>query len=236
MLLVTLKLQGLSSSCWLFSCWLWFCFCVSVPRVNLLPNVIWDGHIYQVSLEVLALQSSLTKRQLFGQMGDIFSRFKMIKSCVFVTIFLLRFLAPSELWMISSSLFSYQAEKQLNSCWTLMRAGNPGVPTTSEWLNDVLSPGSRIGIDPVSILNCQLFVDFSYKNQFNILVQKFMVQVLFFIPPLTLKASHAFPFYVHGSVCISFVCSIVSSKIILSATILDVYFIIWNKRGMLSSY
>lgn len=31
-----------------------------------------------------------------------------------------------------------------------MRAGNPGVPSTSEWLNDVLSPGSRIGIDPVS--------------------------------------------------------------------------------------
>lgn len=41
-----------------------------------------------------------------------------------------------------------QAEKQLNSSWTLMRAGNPGVPSTSEWLNDVLSPGSRIGIDP----------------------------------------------------------------------------------------
>ena len=31
-----------------------------------------------------------------------------------------------------------------------MRAGNYGVPTTSEWLNDVLSPGCRIGIDPVS--------------------------------------------------------------------------------------
>lgn len=31
-----------------------------------------------------------------------------------------------------------------------MRAGNSGVPSTSEWLNNVLSPGSRIGIDPVS--------------------------------------------------------------------------------------
>ncbi|KAK9137303.1 hypothetical protein Sjap_007897 [Stephania japonica] len=41
-----------------------------------------------------------------------------------------------------------QAEKQLNSSWTLMRAGNFGVPTTSEWLNDVLVPGCRIGIDP----------------------------------------------------------------------------------------
>ncbi|CAL0311227.1 unnamed protein product [Lupinus luteus] len=41
-----------------------------------------------------------------------------------------------------------QAEKQLNSNWILMRAGNPGVPTTSEWLNDVLAPGGRVGIDP----------------------------------------------------------------------------------------
>ncbi|KAJ1417115.1 Peptidase M24 [Sesbania bispinosa] len=41
-----------------------------------------------------------------------------------------------------------QAEKQLNSSWILMRAGNPGVPTTSEWLNDVLAPGGRVGIDP----------------------------------------------------------------------------------------
>lgn len=31
-----------------------------------------------------------------------------------------------------------------------MRAGNPGAPTTSEWLNDVLAPGGRVGIDPVS--------------------------------------------------------------------------------------
>ncbi|CAL5194731.1 unnamed protein product [Lathyrus oleraceus] len=41
-----------------------------------------------------------------------------------------------------------QAEKQLNSNWILMRAGNPGVPTTSEWLNEVLAPGARVGIDP----------------------------------------------------------------------------------------
>ncbi|KDP23512.1 hypothetical protein JCGZ_23345 [Jatropha curcas] len=41
-----------------------------------------------------------------------------------------------------------QAEKQLNSNWTLMRAGNLGVPTTIEWLNDVLSPGAKVGIDP----------------------------------------------------------------------------------------
>ncbi|TYH46853.1 hypothetical protein ES332_D11G368600v1 [Gossypium tomentosum] len=41
-----------------------------------------------------------------------------------------------------------QAEKQLSSSWILMRAGSLGVPTTSEWLNDVLSPGGRVGIDP----------------------------------------------------------------------------------------
>lgn len=35
-----------------------------------------------------------------------------------------------------------------------MRAGNFGVPTTSEWLNDVLAPGCRVGIDPVSYLFC----------------------------------------------------------------------------------
>lgn len=34
-----------------------------------------------------------------------------------------------------------------------MRAGNLGVPTASEWLNDVLAPGGRVGIDPVRILN-----------------------------------------------------------------------------------
>ncbi|KAL5081097.1 hypothetical protein RYX36_009518 [Vicia faba] len=45
-----------------------------------------------------------------------------------------------------------QAEKQLNSNWILMRAGNPGVPTTSEWLNEVLAPGARVGIDPFLLL------------------------------------------------------------------------------------
>ncbi|KAG6427300.1 hypothetical protein SASPL_111542 [Salvia splendens] len=41
-----------------------------------------------------------------------------------------------------------QAEQQLHSGWILMRAGNLGVPTTSEWLNGILAPGSRVGIDP----------------------------------------------------------------------------------------
>ncbi|KQK20407.1 probable Xaa-Pro aminopeptidase P [Brachypodium distachyon] len=41
-----------------------------------------------------------------------------------------------------------QAEKELSHEWTLMRSGNHGVPTTIEWLNDVLPSGCRIGIDP----------------------------------------------------------------------------------------
>ncbi|XP_010935071.1 aminopeptidase P2 [Elaeis guineensis] len=41
-----------------------------------------------------------------------------------------------------------QAEKQLSCDWKLMRSGNLGVPTTTEWLNDVLAPGCRVGIDP----------------------------------------------------------------------------------------
>lgn len=44
-----------------------------------------------------------------------------------------------------------QAEKQLSSSWILMRAGNLGVPTASEWLNDVLAPGGRVGIDPGAV-------------------------------------------------------------------------------------
>lgn len=30
-----------------------------------------------------------------------------------------------------------------------MRSGNFGVPTTTEWLNEVLPPGCKIGVDPV---------------------------------------------------------------------------------------
>ncbi|PPR97346.1 hypothetical protein GOBAR_AA23319 [Gossypium barbadense] len=60
---------------------------------------------------------------------------------------------------------AHQAEKQLNTSWKLMRAGNFGVPQASEWLNDVLAPGGRVGIDPVSnlfnLLNGEQFL-FSY--------------------------------------------------------------------------
>ncbi|XP_020580003.1 probable Xaa-Pro aminopeptidase P isoform X2 [Phalaenopsis equestris] len=41
-----------------------------------------------------------------------------------------------------------QAEKQLGRDWTLMRSGNLGVPTITEWLNESLPPGCKIGVDP----------------------------------------------------------------------------------------
>ena len=58
----------------------------------------------------------------------------------------------SNVYEFFNSRFCHQAEKELGQEWILMRSGNNGVPTTGEWLNDVLTPGSRIGIDPVSLL------------------------------------------------------------------------------------
>lgn len=55
-----------------------------------------------------------------------------------------------------------------------MRAGNLGVPTTSEWLNDVLTAGSRVGIDPVSntlLLKWLHHISYSFLAQCNPLFQ-----------------------------------------------------------------
>jgi Xaa-Pro aminopeptidase len=41
-----------------------------------------------------------------------------------------------------------QAEEQLGSEWTLMRAGMPGVPDIKDWLVSTLEEGSKVGIDP----------------------------------------------------------------------------------------
>ncbi|XP_021772939.1 probable Xaa-Pro aminopeptidase P isoform X2 [Chenopodium quinoa] len=68
-----------------------------------------------------------------------------------------------------------QAEKQLSSDWILMRAGNMGVPTMSEWLNDVLTPGSRVGIDPFLFsfdAAEELREDISKKNHELVLLSK----------------------------------------------------------------
>lgn len=40
-----------------------------------------------------------------------------------------------------------QAENELSSEWTLMKAGMPGVPDINEWLANNLSSGQRVGID-----------------------------------------------------------------------------------------
>lgn len=41
-----------------------------------------------------------------------------------------------------------QADDELNCDWLLMREGQTMVPTISEWLENELQPGSRIGGDP----------------------------------------------------------------------------------------
>lgn len=41
-----------------------------------------------------------------------------------------------------------QAENELGPEWTLIRAGTPGTPSTSEWLKETLPEGARVGIDP----------------------------------------------------------------------------------------
>lgn len=46
-----------------------------------------------------------------------------------------------------------QAEKELGPDWTLMRAGTPGTPSTSEWLKETLPERARVGIDPVRSLS-----------------------------------------------------------------------------------
>lgn len=42
-----------------------------------------------------------------------------------------------------------QAENELGHEWTLMRAGQPYTPSTSEWLKETLPEGARVGIDPL---------------------------------------------------------------------------------------
>lgn len=49
-----------------------------------------------------------------------------------------------------------------------MRAGNLGVPTTTEWLNGELSPGCRVGIDPVGNVNSYVLL---LTNKHEILVK-----------------------------------------------------------------
>ncbi len=40
-----------------------------------------------------------------------------------------------------------QASKELSSEWTLMRAGQPGVPTINQWLAKNIPSGKCVGVD-----------------------------------------------------------------------------------------
>ncbi|KAJ3705435.1 hypothetical protein LUZ61_009140 [Rhynchospora tenuis] len=69
-----------------------------------------------------------------------------------------------------------QAEKELTRDWILMRSGTRGVPTASEWLNDILPPGARIGIDPFLFsfdAAEELKQEISKKNHELILLKEF---------------------------------------------------------------
>lgn len=44
--------------------------------------------------------------------------------------------------------YHLQAEQQLGAGWTLMKAGNPSVPTIKKFLSERLPPSSRVGVDP----------------------------------------------------------------------------------------
>lgn len=56
-------------------------------------------------------------------------------------------LTNASLW--TDGRYFLQAEQQLNSSlWTLMRDGQPGVPSQSQWLNENLGDGAKVGVDP----------------------------------------------------------------------------------------
>ncbi|CAO3597385.1 unnamed protein product [Absidia cylindrospora] len=53
--------------------------------------------------------------------------------------------------LFTDGRYFLQASKQLDSNWTLMKQGLPGVPTWQEYLVKDLPSGSRIGLDPTLI-------------------------------------------------------------------------------------
>ncbi|KAJ3075797.1 hypothetical protein HDU98_006888 [Podochytrium sp. JEL0797] len=57
--------------------------------------------------------------------------------------------SAAALW--TDGRYFLQASKQLDNNWTLMKSGLSGVPTKEEWLNKVLSPNSKVGIDPTLV-------------------------------------------------------------------------------------
>ncbi|KAK7498449.1 hypothetical protein BaRGS_00010403 [Batillaria attramentaria] len=54
--------------------------------------------------------------------------------------------SKAALW--TDGRYYLQADKQLDSNWTLMKDGLPDTPTMATWLNNVLPVGSQVGCDP----------------------------------------------------------------------------------------
>ncbi|KAI9324572.1 peptidase M24, structural domain-containing protein [Obelidium mucronatum] len=55
-------------------------------------------------------------------------------------------LKEAALW--TDGRYFLQASKQLDTNWILQKSGLAGVPSKEEWLNKVLAPNSKVGIDP----------------------------------------------------------------------------------------
>jgi Xaa-Pro aminopeptidase len=56
-------------------------------------------------------------------------------------------LSEAALW--TDGRYYLQATNQLDaSCWKLMKQGLPETPSIADWLNTVLPPNSRVGVDP----------------------------------------------------------------------------------------
>ncbi|CAE6463122.1 unnamed protein product [Rhizoctonia solani] len=59
--------------------------------------------------------------------------------------------SASGAFLFTDGRYFLQAEQQLDSNWTLMKQGLPGVPTWQEFLAKKLPEGTKIGIDPTLI-------------------------------------------------------------------------------------
>ncbi|CEL58929.1 X-Pro aminopeptidase [Rhizoctonia solani AG-1 IB] len=60
-------------------------------------------------------------------------------------------ISASGAFLFTDGRYFLQAEQQLDSNWTLMKQGLPGVPTWQEFLAKKLPEGTKIGIDPTLI-------------------------------------------------------------------------------------
>ncbi|QRV81822.1 X-Pro aminopeptidase [Ceratobasidium sp. AG-Ba] len=60
-------------------------------------------------------------------------------------------ITPTRAFLFTDGRYFLQAEQQLDSNWTLMKQGLPGVPTWQEFLSKKLPKGTKIGIDPTLI-------------------------------------------------------------------------------------